>query len=65
MSDSPLLERVKFLRGQVTRIRAANQVFLDKRSHCPTDVEARERRTERLRDILDELATLGKKMKAA
>ena len=65
MCNSAILERVRFLQAHVARIHAANQIYLGKRSHSPTDVEAHERREERLHDILDELARLNGKTKAA
>jgi len=65
MCNSAILERVKFLQAQVARIRAANQIYLGKRSRLPVDVEAQERREDRLLEILDELTRLNNKMKAA
>lgn len=65
MFDSSVLERVKVLQGQVTRIRAANKAYLHKRSHSWIEIEAQEKREQRLHDIMGELINLSRKMKAA
>jgi len=65
MENSDIQERIRFLQGQIARIRVANEEYLKKRSHLLADVQAHTRRRERLHDILEELKEISSRMKAA
>ena len=65
MDNCEIQERLRFLKVQISRLRAANEVYLKRRFHEPVDVMAHRRREERLHDILWELADIGNRIKAA
>jgi len=65
MDHSDIQERLRILQIHLSRLRAANEGYFKKRSHSLTDVEAHTRREWRLQDILEELAEIRKKIKAA
>jgi len=65
MNDSHVRERLRFWQVQLSRLRAAIAGYLKGRSHTPMDVIARRRREERLRDILEELAEISSRLRAA
>ena len=65
MYHSDIQERLRFLQSHLSRLLAANKLYHKKLSHSPTDVEAHRRREERLHDILNEMADMGNRIKAA
>jgi hypothetical protein len=65
MDHSDIRERVRSLRMQLARLQAANEIYLSKRSHSLTDVVMHSGRQQRLHDILDELAEISRRIKAA
>jgi len=65
MDHSDIRERLSFLQIHLSRLRAANEVYLKKRCHAPAEVEAHRQRQERLHKILDELSEISKGIKAA
>jgi len=65
MDNFEVQERLRFLQVQISRMRAANEAYLKQRSHGPEELIAYRRRKERLHDILEELAEIRKKIKAA
>jgi hypothetical protein len=65
MDHSDIQLRLGFLQVQISRLRAANEAYLKKRSHEPVDVITHRRREERLHDILGELKEISNRIKAA
>jgi cell fate (sporulation/competence/biofilm development) regulator YlbF (YheA/YmcA/DUF963 family) len=65
MDNFEVQERLRFLQVQISRLRAANEAYLKQRSHPSEEVIAYRRRKERLQSILEELAEIRKKIKAA
>lgn len=60
MNMLAIRERVKTLQGEIAKLRAANQEYLNKHIHSPLLVHAQRSRELRLQQILDELARLMK-----
>ena len=65
MHNFEIQERLRFLQGQIARMRAANEAYLKTRSHTAMDTIAYSRRKERLHDILEELAEISSRINAA
>jgi hypothetical protein len=65
MDHSDIQERLRLLKIEIFRLRAANDAYSKRRSREQADVEAHKQRGERLHDILAELADISKRIKAA
>jgi hypothetical protein len=65
MDNFEIEERLRFLQGQIARMRAANEAYLKQRSHASEEIIAYRRRKERLHDILEELAEISSRINAA
>jgi hypothetical protein len=57
--QKPVKERVAKLREEIAQINKANRLYLREGRRLPNAVSDHERRFERLRDILNELASLA------
>jgi hypothetical protein len=56
--QQPVKERIAKLREEIAQIRAANQQYLHGGKKNPATAPDHERRLQRLKEILDELASL-------
>ena len=56
--QNPVKERIAKLREEIAEISEANRLYLQGRNRLPGAASDQERRRQRLREILDDLAAL-------
>jgi hypothetical protein len=56
--QQPVKERIAKLREEIAQIRTANRLYLQERKRKPQAAPEHERRLQRLKEILNELASL-------